>query len=102
MYALGGSNTRNVYYSEAIINDFARNVIHPDWIGSFHRLGLGGVLEEDMIGYKFEFESWDHADWPNVVMIELSVNIDAWNSTKAALCVDALVWMLRSMFLNLL
>ena len=98
LFAIGGSNTRNSYYSEAILNRFAKNETHPNWTASMHRFGIGGLHSVDLLGNKLSFESWNHSQWPNVIMLEFAANIETWNKTTAMQSVDLIVCMLRKKY----
>lgn len=59
LFAFGGSNTRNIHYPNAIRRDLDFKHRHPDWSGTIHRLGLGGAHDNDVVGVRLDFESWN-------------------------------------------
>lgn len=81
LLCIGGSNTeKNVYNKgyvtllhEYIQNNITKNSHFRDTSYALNR-GVSGMMPTYFTGKKFDFEKLDTAVWPNVVMLEFTVN----------------------------
>lgn len=95
LFAMGGSNTRNGQYIQAIEVDFRTSKTHPTWNGTLDRIGIGGVEALEMVGRKFSFEALELSQWPNVVMLDFGPNAIAWRSGVVEQSIDATITVIR-------
>ena len=91
LFCIGGSNTIDDMYFVPLSVYIKNTTLHPTWNGTIDRLAISGCSPQDFIGMKYKFESLKHHLWPNMIMLEFSVNTVLADFPTAAHSLDSVI-----------
>ena len=71
---IGGSNSGGFCYSNYMADVFRNSTWHPTFSATVLINAISGCIPQQYIGMKYDFEDNPVSQWPNVFLLEFSVN----------------------------